>query len=338
MSASHVTPDGNGGWTLIGDTDPLGDVCSTAADQHTFTGQNIGDLLNAHGVTWGLVRRRLRSDRHQRQRHDRMQARADPRGGQPAQCEGRLHPASPAVPVLRVDRQSDARSSELVERHRHRASRTTARRPIPRITSTTSTISSRRCRPAISRRSRTSRRRLIRMVTPGYSDPVDEQNFIVQVMQAIQASPAWDSTAIVFAYDDSDGWYDHQAPPIVNPSTGIADALNGPGLCTTGAQQACRPHRPRRCSVRTASPRSVAAVTARACRSWSCRHTPSTTTSITRSPISPRCCVSSKTTGCAVSAFSPAARSTPSPARSTTCSVRSGHDGHGGDHNGDSMS
>ena len=35
MSASHVTPDGNGGWTLIGDTDPLGDVCSTSGDQNT---------------------------------------------------------------------------------------------------------------------------------------------------------------------------------------------------------------------------------------------------------------------------------------------------------------
>jgi len=39
-------------------------------------------------------------------------------------------------------------------------------------------------------------------------------------------------------YDDSDGWYDHQMPPIVNPSfnnTIISgtrvDILNGGGLC-----------------------------------------------------------------------------------------------------------
>ena len=37
----------------IGDTDPLGDVCSTAADQNTFAGKNVGDLLNAKGITWG---------------------------------------------------------------------------------------------------------------------------------------------------------------------------------------------------------------------------------------------------------------------------------------------
>jgi phospholipase C len=32
-------------------------------------------------------------------------------------------------------------------------------------------------------------------------------------------------------YDDSDGWYDHQMGPIVNQSTGPADALSGPGAC-----------------------------------------------------------------------------------------------------------
>ncbi|MGH3535505.1 MAG: alkaline phosphatase family protein, partial [Pseudonocardiaceae bacterium] len=28
----------------------------------------------------------------------------------------------------------------------------------------------------------------------------------------------WHFTAVVIAYDDSDGWYDHQPSPIVNPS------------------------------------------------------------------------------------------------------------------------
>jgi phospholipase C len=72
---------------------------------------------------------------------------------------------------------------------------------------------------------------------PGNSDPIDEQNFIVSVVSAVQESGDWATTAILFAYDDSDGWYDHQAPPIVNPSTGVQDALNGTGLCTSGAQQ-----------------------------------------------------------------------------------------------------
>ncbi len=34
------------------------------------------------------------------------------------------------------------------------------------------------------------------------------------------------------AYDDSDGWYDHVMPPIVNQSNDTAnDALTGTGLC-----------------------------------------------------------------------------------------------------------
>jgi phospholipase C len=40
---------------------------------------------------------------------------------------------------------------------------------------------------------------------------------------------------VVILYDDSDGWYDHQMGPIVNTSTGPADALTGPGTCGTAA-------------------------------------------------------------------------------------------------------
>jgi len=68
---------------------------------------------------------------------------------------------------------------------------------------------------------------------PGYSDPLDEQRFIVQVMNALMASNEWSSTAVIITYDDSDGWYDHQMPPIVNPSSSsLVDALSGAGSCT----------------------------------------------------------------------------------------------------------
>jgi phospholipase C len=40
--------------TEIGDGDPLGDVCSNPTlDQVTMAGKNVGDLLNARGITWG---------------------------------------------------------------------------------------------------------------------------------------------------------------------------------------------------------------------------------------------------------------------------------------------
>ena len=69
----------------------------------------------------------------------------------------------------------------------------------------------------------------------GYSDPTDEQHFLVKTVNAIMKSPFWANTAIIITYDDSDGWYDHQMPPIVNSSADPAtDALNGPGVCGHG--------------------------------------------------------------------------------------------------------
>src|SRR3954453_6686578 len=67
------------------------------------------------------------------------------------------------------------------------------------------------------------------------SDPLDEQHFLVDTINRIQASRHWKSTAIIIAYDDSDGWYDHQLGPIVNHSQSPQDALTGDGLCGTGA-------------------------------------------------------------------------------------------------------
>jgi phospholipase C len=69
----------------------------------------------------------------------------------------------------------------------------------------------------------------------GYSDPLDEQNFIVTTINFLEQQPDWATTAIVIAYDDSDGWYDHQMPPIVNGSTTSADTLTGAGNCGSGA-------------------------------------------------------------------------------------------------------
>jgi phospholipase C len=66
---------------------------------------------------------------------------------------------------------------------------------------------------------------------PGYSDPLDEQHFVVDTLNALQKSKDWRSTAVVIAYDDSDGWYDHQASPIVNRSQSAQDALTSPGIC-----------------------------------------------------------------------------------------------------------
>jgi phospholipase C len=67
----------------------------------------------------------------------------------------------------------------------------------------------------------------------GYSDPIDEQIFVVGVINALMKSKEWKETAVVIAWDDSDGWYDHQMGTIVTQSNVSDDQLLGPGNCGT---------------------------------------------------------------------------------------------------------
>ena len=78
-----------------------------------------------------------------------------------------------------------------------------------------------------------------------YSDPLDEQQFVVDEINNLQHTPDWSSTAVVLAYDDSDGYYDHVYSGVHNPSntTGVAnppgpqDWLSGTGLCGDTTKQ-----------------------------------------------------------------------------------------------------
>ncbi len=65
----------------------------------------------------------------------------------------------------------------------------------------------------------------------GYSDPFDEQNFLVNTINHLEKLPSWKSTAVVINYDDSDGWYDHQMSPITSESQTSLDTLTGTGTC-----------------------------------------------------------------------------------------------------------
>jgi len=65
------------------------------------------------------------------------------------------------------------------------------------------------------------------------SDPLDEQTFLANTLNGLQALPEWPNTAVFILYDDSDGWYDHVMPPIINQSQSTADALTGAGMCGT---------------------------------------------------------------------------------------------------------
>ena len=65
----------------------------------------------------------------------------------------------------------------------------------------------------------------------GYSDPLDEQQFVTKTINELQATPDWKNTAVVISYDDSDGFYDQAYSGVHNTSAGPADFLTGPGSC-----------------------------------------------------------------------------------------------------------
>lgn len=69
----------------------------------------------------------------------------------------------------------------------------------------------------------------------GYSDPLAEQTVLVQTLNRLQRLPEWEHAAVIIAYDDSDGWYDHVMGPIVSQSRTREDGLSGVGSCGTAA-------------------------------------------------------------------------------------------------------
>jgi hypothetical protein len=64
-----------------------------------------------------------------------------------------------------------------------------------------------------------------------YSDPLDEQTFLVDTINFLMQRPERESTVVFIAYDDSDGWYDHRIGPIIHHSQTTADTLTGSGMC-----------------------------------------------------------------------------------------------------------
>jgi phospholipase C len=236
-SAGTAIPDGQGGFTLVGDADPIGDVCSTGTVEVSMAGKNIGDLLNAQNVTWGWFIGGFN-----------LNAQPNPNGsfgcnrntpgtqGNYETDPDYIQHHQPFQYYKTTQNLKHLRpSSELAIGYTNEPGTTT---PDPANhqydTSDFFTALSLNNLPAVSFLKAPG----YQDGHPGYSDPIDEQRFIVQVVNAVMASPEWTSTAIIITYDDSDGWYDHQMPPIVNPSSSpLVDALGGTGVCTgvTGA-------------------------------------------------------------------------------------------------------
>ena len=214
--------DGNGGFTVIGDPDPFGDTCSGSATAQ-MGGKNIGDLLNAAGITWGWFAGgfNLQTVNPDGSTGCTRQS-TSPIVGTQADYVPHHTPfqyyASTANPT-------HARPTSVAA-----IGRTDAANHNYDIDDFFTAVSAGNF-PAVSFLKAIA----IQDAHPGNSDPLDEQQFVVKVANFLQAQPEWANTALIVLYDDSDGWYDHQLGQIVNASKSAADALTGPGSCGSGA-------------------------------------------------------------------------------------------------------
>jgi phospholipase C len=230
---SSTLPDGQGGFTQYGDTDPAGDACSSTTKTVHMTSKNIGDLLNAENVSWGGFM-----------------------GGFDLQ----LTNANGTTGCARSTFSSvvGASTADYIPHHNwfqyySSSANPTHARPssiwaIGHSTEVGSTVADPANHeydiqdfyaavkagnfPSVS---------YIKMPAyqdahPGYSDPLDEQQGVVALINFLEQRPEWRDTAVILTYDDSDGWYDHSyAAPTAASYNATADQVNGAGQCGRGA-------------------------------------------------------------------------------------------------------
>jgi phospholipase C len=240
VGSSSSVADGQGGLTLIGDTDPAYDQCSSTTSTVLMTGKNIGDLLNTKAISWGSFM-----------------------GG----FDLTLTNANGTTKCARSTFSSNV-SGTITDYIPHHAwfqyYKSTANPTHARPSSVAAighTLEQNRKTvdpanhaydlddfyaavkagnfPAVS---------YIKMPAfqdghPGNSDPLDEQQGNVELINFLQQQPEWKDSAVIVTYDDSDGWYDHAyAKPTSASYDPAADQVNGAGLCGTGAATQPQPN------------------------------------------------------------------------------------------------
>ncbi len=210
-----TSPEVSATGTIFSDPQPTGDICDTrdtTTQAPTSTDKNIGDLLNAKGVTWGWFQ-----------------------GG------FREAPGAATCTVTHANK-AGVVSKDYIPHHEpfqyYRSTQNLQHLPPTSVDLIGQSDQANHqydltdfwaavdngTMPAVS------------FLKPpgyldghaGYSDPLDEQEFLVNTINRLERTQYWHDTAVVIAYDDSDGWYDHQMGPIVNQSQDPAtDALRG---------------------------------------------------------------------------------------------------------------
>ena len=222
VDLAHTTGDVSGdvvATTVIGDPDPFYDDCG-GPEQIAMTGTNVGDLLNAKGVTWGWFQGGFTPTTPASASSPAVCAAATTNLGGSLQKDYSAH----HEPFQYY--KSTANPHHLPPTSVSMIGKTDQANHQYDLTDFTNAVDAGNM-PAVSflkaKRSQDGH--------AGYSSLLDEQEFIVSTLNALQQRPEWSSTAVIIAYDDSDGWYDHQMSPILRQSVSSQDALTGAGHC-----------------------------------------------------------------------------------------------------------
>ena len=236
VGSASTIPDGQGGLTLIGDTDPAYDTCSSSTSTARMTSKNIGDLLNTAHLTWGGFMGGFNLD-------------ATNSNGSTGCTRSTYSSVLSATKTDYVPHHNwfQYYASTANTTHARPTSIATIGYNDPKDGGATpvhheydvndffSAVSAGNF-PSVSYLKAPS----VGDAHPGNSDPLDEQAFVVKVVNFLEQQPDWKNTAIIITYDDSDGWYDHR---YASPTTASfdsttkqgsvtgADQLNGRGIC-----------------------------------------------------------------------------------------------------------
>ncbi len=216
-----VSPDAKGVGTVVNDPDGAFDDCSDKdhASHNALaemTGPNIGDRLNSRGVSWGWFQGGFRPSTPWNGKQ-----------GSYAKCGGTTHTNLGGAAVEDYSPhhnpfayyKSTANPHHLPPRSAAEIGHSGQANHNYDLADFDTVVKAGKL-PAVSFLKAAS----YQDGHAGYSDPIDEQHFLVKEINQLQTSPQWKDTAVVVAYDDSDGWYDHV---YAKPLNGSKDATVG---------------------------------------------------------------------------------------------------------------
>lgn len=233
-STAITAPANGSSGTLVFEADPFWDLCSAAdaSRRVALSGLTIGDLLDGAGVSWGWFQGgfapsedRSCDTRHAQEAYDAaagVDASGDPNASNDysASREPFQFFQSTANPQHLPPSSAESVGHDDQANHQYDLDwfwQAAAAGNLPAVSFLKA--------PAY------------QAGRSGASNPLDEQQFLVDTINRLEQLPQWSNMAIIVTWDDSGGWYDQVAPRRVNESSTPYDFACGDA--TTGAPARC---------------------------------------------------------------------------------------------------